>query len=430
MASVAALNGQFQLPPFVPLSRTGIVHKLALMLVALTVASGAVVFNEPAPVDALTMGLIVLLPAIGLVSIRPSMVVILSLLLVCAACAFFASTLATDVGTALTHTTISLYLYLAAFTFAAFVAKNPARHATLILNAYAAAALFAALAGVVGYFDLVPGSADILTKFGRATGPFKDPNVFGAFLVLAVVYELHRAVTSRGLWSLVHFGTFCVLVFAVLLSVSRGAWATTAVAILLYGILSFLTAKRHIERTKLLGLAAAGVLSAALIIGAATKVDKISGLLNERAQITNSYDEGPDGRFGGHDKAIELILTHPAGIGALEFHTSYHSEDVHQTYLNMFLNAGWVGGSIYILVIAMTMVWGLRHAFRRTATQPLYIVAYSAFAGMVMLGFLIDTDHWRHFYLIAGIVWGLVIADRAISRSQPSPSRPARALLA
>mgnify|MGYP002682727202 CR=1 FL=1 len=41
-------------------------HRIALAIVWLTVASGFFVFSEPAPFDALTMGLIVLLPVIGL----------------------------------------------------------------------------------------------------------------------------------------------------------------------------------------------------------------------------------------------------------------------------------------------------------------------------------------------------------------------------
>ena len=53
-------------------------HKLALALVWLTVASGAVVFTEPAPVDVLTMGLVVLLPVIGLVAISRSLIVLLA----------------------------------------------------------------------------------------------------------------------------------------------------------------------------------------------------------------------------------------------------------------------------------------------------------------------------------------------------------------
>ena len=392
-------------------------HTLALALVAITVGSGAVVFTEPAPVDALSIMLIVLLPVIGLVSIRPPLLIFLASMLVLAGCAFFASTFATDAARATTHTAISVYLYLAAFTFAAFVAKNPAKHARLILNSYSIAAAIAALAGIVGYFDLIPGSGELLTKFGRASGTFKDPNVFGAFLVPAIVYELHQAVTKRGMKCLFSFSTLGLLLLAVLLSLSRGAWAATGVAVLIYGYLSFVTAKRNLDRLKLIGLASAGAAAAVLILVATLQSDATSKLFEERAQLSQSYDEGPDGRFGGHEKARDLILMHPLGIGALEFAKSYHDEDVHNVYLSMFFNTGWLGGMTYAFIIGLTALFGLRHAFRHTASQPLFIVAFSALVAMLALGSLIDTDHWRHFYLLLGLVWGMMTGDRRVVRS-------------
>ena len=102
-------------------------HWLALALVWLTIASGAIVATEPAPIDVLTMGLVVLLPTIGLVAITPALLALLSMLLVGAAAAVLAATNAVDIDLAMTHTGVTLYLYLATFIFAAFVAKRPRR---------------------------------------------------------------------------------------------------------------------------------------------------------------------------------------------------------------------------------------------------------------------------------------------------------------
>ena len=113
-------------------------------------------------------------------------------MLIAAAAGVLAATNATDLPLAMTHTGISLYLYVATFMFAAFVAKSPEAHTRLILNAYVWAAVAAALLGIVGYFDLLPGAYDVMTRYGRATGLFKDPNVFGPFLVPALVYGLSR----------------------------------------------------------------------------------------------------------------------------------------------------------------------------------------------------------------------------------------------
>ena len=48
-----------------------------------------------------------------------------------------------------------------------------------------------------------------------------------------------------------------------------------------------------------------------------------------------------------------------------------------------------------------------------TPWQGAYIAIYSTFLGMAMLGFVIDSDHWRLFWMLLGLVWGLTIATRA-----------------
>ena len=125
---------------------------------------------------------------IGLVAISRSLVVLLALMLTAAAAGVVAAANASDLPLAITHTGVSLYLYVATFVFAAFVAKRPDAHTRLILNAYVWAAVAAALLGIVGYFDLLADACELMTRYGRATGLFKDPNVFGPFLVPALVY--------------------------------------------------------------------------------------------------------------------------------------------------------------------------------------------------------------------------------------------------
>lgn len=405
--------------PALPAAKAGksLAHKIILMLVALTIGSGAIVFSEPAPIDALMLGLMILLPAAGLITIQSGHIVFLSLWLVVAMGGFIATIFSNDNALSTTHTAVSLYLTLTAFLVAGFIAKNPVAHARLVLNAYTIAAVIAALIGIIGYFDLAPGAAELFTKFGRAAGTFKDPNVFGAFLVLAAVKTLHDTVNGRGLAAIASFAGLGFLIFAALLSFSRGAWAGAGLAIVIYGYLSFVTAKRNTERVKLILLTLASGAAALLVVGAALQFDEVSKLLEERASLSQSYDIGPDGRFGGQEKARNLILENPLGIGAGTFGRVYHSEDVHNVYLSMFLNAGWLGGFIYLAIAAVTVIYGLRHAFKRTASQAYFIVAYAALVSLILEGSIIDTDHWRHFYLLMGVVWGLMIADRRIERS-------------
>ncbi|MDN8867440.1 hypothetical protein Q0M16_13935, partial [Staphylococcus aureus] len=69
--------------------------------------------------------------------------------------------------------------------------------------------------------------------------------------------------------------------------------------------------------------------------------------------------------------------------------------------------AGWVGGTLYIASVLITLAAGVYAMRRRTALQGPLIVATAAFAGLVFEGFVVDTDHWRHFFIVMALVWGL-----------------------
>jgi len=416
-------------PPLVTASKSA-VHRIALVLVWIAVALSAVVFSEPAPFEVLMMGLIVLLPVIGLARLTPALILMLSLWLVVGAGGFIASTAAYDIQRSALHAFITLYLSVASIVVAAFVRQSPIAHARLMMNAYLVAGVIASIAAFIGYFDIVPSLTELLTLFGRARGPFKDPNVLGAFLAPAIIFAMLIWLERPGPRSLVPLGVAGLLTLAVLLSFSRGAWFNAAVSLAVFGYLSFVTARTTRRQLRLLALVVLGVIGMAGIVTAAMQLEVVQDLMTQRASLSQDYDVGPEGRFAGQDKAKDLVLTHPLGIGALEFSAHYHHEDVHNVYLSMFLNAGWLGGAIYAMAIAITMAFGLSAVFIRVPYQGLIIAAYAALTGQVLEGFIVDTDHWRHFYLLLGLVWGLGLAayrDTTLQRApQPVLNHPSR----
>ncbi|MEO1282328.1 MAG: O-antigen ligase family protein [Pseudomonadota bacterium] len=391
-----------------PEVRQSWVHALSLLCVWLTVATSGIVFAEPAPVDVLSCGLILLLPTVGLVLITRSLLAMLAVWLVIAALSFLAAGFSEDLRATVIFTVISLYLYLAMFVFAAFVARRPSAHTELLLSAWQVAALVAGVAGIVGYLGLIPGAEAMFTKFGRASGTFKDPNVFGPFLVVPVLYALQQVLSRPLRKALVPLVIAGILTLAVLLSFSRGAWLNLLIALAAFAYLSFVTAQTAGHRARIVSLLMTGVALLSLVVVVAVQDDRIASLLSERATLTQSYDVGPHGRFGGQSKAIDLVLDNPLGIGALVFGTAHHHEGVHNVYLNMMLNAGWLGGGLFTVMCLMTLGLGLQHLLRATPTRPLFIVLFSAFLAHVIEGLIIDTDHWRHLYLIMGMMWGLM----------------------
>jgi hypothetical protein len=67
---------------------------------------------------------------------------------------------------------------------------------------------------------------------------------------------------------------------------------------------------------------------------------------------------------------------------------------------------------------------GLRAAFARIPWQLYVIATLATFVGEVAEGFIIDTDHWRHFFLLLGMLWGLAAATDRCTRAPPRVFAP------
>ncbi len=393
-----------------------LLEALGTLAVVVSLAASTIVFREPAPYDVLMAGTIVFLALFGLAPLGPLGRLGLAGFLLIAATGFIATIFAADAIVTFKYNLISGFLAATAVAIAGFVAADPVRRGPLLLNTYQWACVFAALCAVVGYFDLVPGAGALFSKYGRASGTFKDPNVLGAALVPAALWAFYRLVT-RPAREAAGAGLVLVLVsLAVLLSFSRGAWLALAAGIALVGYGAFVTAPRERDRQRLLALAILAGLVLALAVAAAVRSPSVRALLIERASFAQLYDLGPEGRFGGQLKAFNLVLERPLGLGALTFGHRYHHEEPHNVYLNMFLNGGWLGGFAYLALVLGTLAIGLGRGLAPGPLQGPLIVASGALAAMVLEGVIIDSDHWRHFYLLLGLIWGLVDGGYRLGR--------------
>ena len=398
------------------IARRSFVHNAMLALVWLTFATNGLVLSEPSPTDALMLALIVLLPVVGLTRLTPMLAIFLLIWAAIATAGLIAANFANDTAKAVTHTLVTFFLAGGAFSIAGFIAVRPLANVKLIFNGLMTAAMIAAGTGLAGYFDLFPG-ADIFTKFGRAAGTFKDPNVFGPFLVPSILYALHKALDGSLKKILAPLGLAGFLSMAVLLSFSRGAWINLLVSLALYLWLTYVTAESHARRQKVSFLAFSGIALITAGVAGILQNDRVLDLMQERASVTQDYDVGPEGRFGGQEKARALILEHPLGIGAAQFAPYYHHEEAHNVYLTVTMAAGWMGSGLYLAAIALTLMIGFREAFRGSPCQPFVLIALSVFAANAAEGLIIDSDHWRHFYVMMALIWGAAAARETVSRS-------------
>jgi O-antigen ligase len=326
-----------------------------------------------------------------------------------------------DQSKVVTWVLISAYLAVTAIVYAAMLGSNTQARLAWLMRGTLAAGLVAALVAIAAYFRLFGGASDLFLLYGRARGTFNDPNVLGAFLVLPALMAFQRMLAGRLSAALGSGVILLVMLAALLLSFSRAAWGQFAVAALLLMGMTFATSRAPGERLRIVLIAMGGMLVALLLLAALLSIGQIADLFKERATLDQTYDLGHLGRFGRYMLGFDLMLERPFGIGALQFSRSYFPEDPHNTFLNTFMSGGWLGGLAFLTLTLVTAIRGLRFVFVRTPWQPTYHVVYAAFLGVAGESAIIDIDHWRHYFLILGVLWGLMTAT-----TQMHPSALAR----
>jgi hypothetical protein len=269
--------------------------------------------------------------------------------------------------------------------------------------------MIAALSGIAGYFNLIPGGHDLLTLYERARGTFKDPNVLGAFLILPALFALQSVVTDRFAKSLGSTVALGIMALAILLAFSRAAWGGLVLTSAFMLALMVLTSPSRSQRSRIVVMAIVAVFVVAALLAVLLSFDSIREMFNQRASFDQSYDEGRFGRFGRHILGAQMALDLPFGIGPLQFH-NYFPEDTHNSYLNAFMSGGWISGVCYPALVFVTAITGFRYIFVRVPWQRTYLAIFSAFLGTVGESFVIDTDHWRHFFMMLGAMWGMFAA--------------------
>jgi len=302
----------------------------------------------------------------------------------------------------------SFYMAVMAMFFAFVCAKSPMKTMAVIRNAYILASVVAALCGLLGYFD-VAGTGALFAPDARAQAAFKDPNVFSTYLMLPAAFLIHGLATGTQTYKLLSTCALVILLAGIFLAFSRGAWVALILSMVFTLGLTFIVTPSLALRSRIILYAIAGTILVACLLVFAISIEEVRVLFMERAQLIQSYDGGETGRFGNQLNSISLLLQSPNGLGPLQFGYLFDG-DPHNVYLNAFSSYGWLGGFSYLLMIVATISAGWRSVFTPTPWQPYAIVVFSVLFASMLQGMQIDTDHWRHFYLQLGLMWGLYAA--------------------
>ena len=408
--------GLYRFPPPAGLAVAGGAGVLVLLALAVANLNAAValgigllgvVLVDPAPAD----GALCVVMAVALVTGRFRLAAApraaVAIVAVLAALNVMSSVQVADAERAAGVFAITLYLAAFALWLPGYVTSEG--RARLILEAYLFAAVSSALLGMLALAGLVPGAA-VLTEGGRARALFQDPNVFGPFLVPAAVIVAEELVRPRllRLSGVAKALMLAVLVLGVLFSYSRGAWLNLAVALTVLGaVLAVRGGARQV-----LALLAVGLVGSSVVAGTVVATGS-ADFLAERAR-PQTYDTT---RFAGQRAGLEPAWEYPFGAGPGQFE-AIAGISAHSTYARAVGEQGFLGVLVLGALLGFTLGAALRNAVRRRDTFGIGAAALAAaWCGLLANSAFIDTLHWRHLWLVAGLIWaGTMLGARARPR--------------
>jgi O-antigen ligase len=364
-------------------------------LLVMSFALSSIVFIEPAPFDLLIILLAALLIVTRPIAYKSFQKPAVWLLMVFLLINLGTVLAATDVPHALRYLMITTFVVVVFLALIGYVnvAEAPERTATIILQAWSITALITSLLGSLAYFGV--GALDILLRFGRIQGLFKDPNVFGPFLIPPMLYLLALLLIGAKFTPSIMMSVL-ILMLGILLSFSRAAWINAVLATVLMIAMMWLARRRlplRISFNRLIPLVALLFGFALLILAQpATK-----SFLEERSQL-QAYDTD---RFATQAEALDSFVNHPLGIGPGEVELAFDYA-THSSYARTAAEYGILGLIVmfFLLILTLIRVWRMAYA-----GSLLHIIALSALLGLLVNSGVVDTIHWRHFWVVLAFCW-------------------------
>ncbi len=388
------------------------IRMLGSALVAFGVFLSGFVISEPAPYEVMMAVQIAVWFLLGL-KISRAVAPLLILFLLFNIGGMLSLTVMKDISGGPMYMAVSLFLALSSVFYAAII-DDDYRRLRLIFLAWVASAIITSILGILGYFHAFPG-AEVFTLYDRAKGAFQDPNVFGPFLVAPALYLMYCILSGPLARSPFYVAGLLVLVLGIFLSFSRAAWGLFVFAAFALVIVMLLKERTAAFRLKIFSLSIAAVLVLLIAIGGAMQSKKVSDLFLNRAKLVQEYDGARLGRFERHKMGFLMSMERPLGLGPMVLGKMF-GEDEHNIWLKSLTTYGWLGFVSYVTLMWATLIIGFRALLRERPWQPYLMIAWITLLGHAMIGNVIDIDHWRHAYLLFGIVWGCHALERAWQR--------------
>jgi O-antigen ligase len=353
---------------------------------------------EPAPADLVFTIVIAVALVTGRLNLRRVPFAPLALVGVLVALTVMSVSAAVDMPVALRYLAITAYLGVFFIWLIGYVDSRA--RARLIVIAYLVSAVISAILGMLPFVFGSPALDVFATEGGfRAQALFKDPNVYGPFLVPAALILIEELINPRLLrfprW--LKLAAFSLLVPGLLLAQSRAAWISFGIGFV--ALLGISLLRR--TGTGSLRLALASAVGALLVLVPVVIITGATSVVEDRARL-QTYDTE---RFQAQREGIQLGMTHPVGVGPGQF--DLHAIiGAHSLYIRVFAEQGPLGLLALLLLLGLTFGVAAANVIAGRDTYGIGSAAlFAIILGLLVNSLVVDTLHWRHLWIFAALIW-------------------------
>jgi O-antigen ligase len=381
-------------------------------LFVLAFALLAFVRVEPAPVDLAFLLLIIIVAARSghdSLPLPPSIFVAVMLFLPITILSLINSN---DWHVAIKFEAITIYL----FALAVFLPLMLRTRGLLApaLKAYILVAAGTAVLGILALQVGFPGGHILIYENSRVMAFFKDPNVFGPFLVPALAIVLEELARPRLLgWGTKKCAVVAVgLAAGVLFSYSRAAILNMVLTLVtVFGVYLWRRKGRRAAMRLGVALALCGIAGISLLV-----VTHSLTFFESRSHL-QAYDQS---RFATQGAGFRDASAHVFGYGPGQADTNL-DYSTHSIYARIAYEQGFIGLALMILIFLATLIAAIRFVARDGDIEGLGSAALlGAWVGLMANSFFIDTLHWRHLWIFAGLIWfGFMTSQAKLAEEQP-----------
>ncbi|WP_377887633.1 O-antigen ligase family protein [Alkalihalobacillus sp. R86527] len=366
-----------------------------LLMLGILLSISSIVYIEPSPYDLLLIVLVVCSFFAHYLRFHSKILLPLLLVGLFVSCNLISMFTAMDLRYSLNYFLITCYLVVGWIFFIGVINYYQFKAVHVVFNGYLIAALLAVALGLLAFFGLIPGE-ELFLKYGRITSLFKDPNVYGPFLVPCALFVLMKSEKENTIKRNFYILLFLIISIGILMSFSRAAYGNFLIALSLFLILPGDTSLKNRMKTISILL----FLFVPVIVFYILTSD-INDFLVQRFGF-QAYDSE---RFSTQALAIHNGLLKPLGIGPgqSELLLEY---DPHSLFVRVLIENGWIGFLCMVSFLGITLLKSIYNNFSEKGTARAFSALVTAvLVGLIFNSFFIDTLHWRHLWLITALPW-------------------------